>query len=148
MDEIQAGMGRTGTLFASEHEGVAGDLTLSAKALADGVPLSAVTGRADLMNAVHPGGLGGTYAGNPLACEAALAVFEAFEDGSLLANARRHRGRRPGGTGVAGRRDRRRRRVPRPRRHAGRGVRRPRHARPACGPRQGGVRTLPRGRAC
>ncbi|GAA3690877.1 4-aminobutyrate--2-oxoglutarate transaminase [Arthrobacter ginkgonis] len=88
LDEIQAGMGRTGTLFASEHEGVAGDLTLSAKALADGVPLSAVTGRADLMNAVHPGGLGGTYAGNPLACEAALAVFEAFEDGSLLANAR------------------------------------------------------------
>ncbi|EMY32159.1 4-aminobutyrate aminotransferase, partial [Arthrobacter crystallopoietes BAB-32] len=88
IDEIQAGMGRTGTLFASEHEGIAGDLTLSAKALADGVPLSAVTGRADLMNAVHAGGLGGTYAGNPLACEAALAVFEAFEDGSLLANAR------------------------------------------------------------
>ncbi|GLB65854.1 aminotransferase class III-fold pyridoxal phosphate-dependent enzyme [Arthrobacter mangrovi] len=88
IDEIQAGMGRTGTLFASEHEGVAGDITLSAKALAGGLPLSAVTGRADLMNAVHAGGLGGTYAGNPLACEAALAVFEAFEDGSLLANAR------------------------------------------------------------
>ncbi|MCW2134342.1 aminotransferase class III-fold pyridoxal phosphate-dependent enzyme [Arthrobacter sp. VKM Ac-2550] len=88
IDEIQAGMGRTGTLFASEHEGIAGDMTLSAKALADGVPLSAVTGRADLMNAVHAGGLGGTYAGNPLACEAALAVFEAFEDGTLLANAR------------------------------------------------------------
>ncbi|WP_246262849.1 aminotransferase class III-fold pyridoxal phosphate-dependent enzyme [Arthrobacter mobilis] len=88
VDEIQAGMGRTGMLFASEHEGIAGDLTLSAKALADGVPLSAVTGRAELMNAVHTGGLGGTYAGNPLACEAALAVFEAFEDGSLLANAR------------------------------------------------------------
>lgn len=88
IDEIQAGMGRTGTLFASEHEGIAGDITLSAKALAGGLPLSAVTGRADLMNAVHAGGLGGTYAGNPLACEAALAVFEAFEDGSLLANAR------------------------------------------------------------
>jgi 4-aminobutyrate aminotransferase/(S)-3-amino-2-methylpropionate transaminase len=88
IDEIQAGMGRTGTLFASEHEGIAGDLTLSAKALAGGLPLSAVTGRANLMNAVHAGGLGGTYAGNPLACEAALAVFEAFEDGSLLANAR------------------------------------------------------------
>lgn len=88
MDEIQAGMGRTGTLFASEHEGIAGDITLSAKALAGGLPLSAVTGRADLMNAVHAGGLGGTYAGNPLACEAALAVFEAFEDGGLLANAR------------------------------------------------------------
>ncbi|WP_336714520.1 aminotransferase class III-fold pyridoxal phosphate-dependent enzyme [Arthrobacter sp. USHLN218] len=88
IDEIQAGMGRTGTLFASEHEGIVGDITLSAKALAGGLPLSAVTGRADLMNAVHAGGLGGTYAGNPLACEAALAVFEAFEDGSLLANAR------------------------------------------------------------
>ena len=88
MDEIQAGMGRTGTLFASEHEGVAGDLTLTAKALAGGLPLSAVTGRAELMDAVHAGGLGGTYAGNPLACEAALAVFEQFEDGSLLANAR------------------------------------------------------------
>ncbi|MEV7647306.1 aminotransferase class III-fold pyridoxal phosphate-dependent enzyme [Arthrobacter sp. NPDC089319] len=88
IDEIQAGMGRTGTLFASDHEGVAGDITLSAKALAGGLPLSAVTGRAELMNAVHAGGLGGTYAGNPLACEAALAVFKAFEDGSLLANAR------------------------------------------------------------
>lgn len=87
LDEIQAGMGRTGTLYASEHEGVAGDITLSAKALADGLPLSAVTGRAELMNAVHSGGLGGTYAGNPLACEAALAVFEQLEDGSILANA-------------------------------------------------------------
>ena len=88
IDEIQAGMGRTGTLFASEHEGIAGDITLSAKALAGGLPLSAVTGRTELMNAVHTGGLGGTYAGNPLACEAALAVFEEFEDGTLLANAR------------------------------------------------------------
>jgi len=88
IDEIQAGMGRTGALYASEHEGVAGDITLSAKALADGLPLSAVTGRTELMNAVHAGGLGGTYAGNPLACEAALAVFEEFEDGTLLANAR------------------------------------------------------------
>lgn len=87
IDEIQAGMGRTGKLFASEHEGVAGDLILTAKALANGVPLSAVTGRAELMNAPHAGGLGGTYAGNPLACEAALAVFEQFEDGTLLDNA-------------------------------------------------------------
>ena len=87
VDEIQAGMGRTGRLFASEHEGVAGDITLSAKALAGGLPLAAVTGRAKLMNAVHTGGLGGTYAGNPLACEAALAVFEEFEDGTLLARA-------------------------------------------------------------
>lgn len=88
VDEIQAGMGRTGALFASEHDGVAGDITLSAKALGAGLPLSAVTGRAELMNAVHPGGLGGTYAGNPVACEAALAVFELLEDGSLLAGAR------------------------------------------------------------
>lgn len=89
IDEIQAGMGRTGALYASEHEGIAGDITLSAKALADGLPLSAVTGRAELMNAVHAGGLGGTYAGNPLACEAALAVFEEIEDGSIIANASR-----------------------------------------------------------
>ncbi|PYI64814.1 4-aminobutyrate--2-oxoglutarate transaminase [Arthrobacter livingstonensis] len=87
MDEIQTGLGRTGTLFASEHEGVAGDITLTAKALAGGLPLSAVTGRADIMNAVHKGGLGGTYAGNPVACAAALGVFEAFEDGTLLENA-------------------------------------------------------------
>ncbi|MBC7761122.1 MAG: aminotransferase class III-fold pyridoxal phosphate-dependent enzyme [Candidatus Saccharibacteria bacterium] len=87
LDEIQAGMGRTGLLFASNHERVAGDLTVTAKALAGGLPLSAVTGRVELMNAVHAGGLGGTYAGNPLACAAALGVFEAFEDGALVANA-------------------------------------------------------------
>lgn len=87
MDEIQTGMGRTGRLFASELEGVVGDLTLTAKALAGGLPLSAVTGRAELMNAPHTGGLGGTYAGNPVACAAALGVFETFEDGTLLANA-------------------------------------------------------------
>jgi 4-aminobutyrate aminotransferase/(S)-3-amino-2-methylpropionate transaminase len=87
IDEIQAGMGRTGTLFASEHEGVEADLIVTAKALGGGLPLSAVTGRTELMNAVHTGGLGGTYAGNPLACAAALGVFEAFADGSLLENA-------------------------------------------------------------
>lgn len=89
IDEIQAGMGRTGKLFASEHEGIAGDITLTAKALGAGLPLSAATGRAELMNAVHPGGLGGTYAGNPVACEAALAVFELLEEGALLENAGR-----------------------------------------------------------
>ena len=88
IDEIQAGMGRTGALFASEHEGVVADLIVTAKALGGGLPLSAVTGRAELMNAVHTGGLGGTYAGNPLACAAALGVFEAFADGSLLSNAK------------------------------------------------------------
>lgn len=84
IDEIQTGLGRTGTLFASEHEGIAGDLTLTAKALGGGLPLSAVTGRAEIMDAAHVGGLGGTYAGNPLACEAALAVFEVLEDPALL----------------------------------------------------------------
>lgn len=87
IDEIQAGMGRTGKLFASEHDGIAGDITLTAKALGAGLPLSAATGRAELMNAVHIGGLGGTYAGNPVACEAALAVFELLEEGTLLENA-------------------------------------------------------------
>ena len=87
LDEIQAGMGRTGQLFASHHEQVAGDITVTAKALAGGLPLSAITGRVELMNAVHAGGLGGTYAGNPLACAAALGVFEAFEDGSLIERA-------------------------------------------------------------
>ncbi|MBN7793289.1 4-aminobutyrate--2-oxoglutarate transaminase [Microbacterium esteraromaticum] len=85
VDEIQTGLGRTGQLFASEHEGIAGDLTLTAKALGGGLPLSAVTGRAEVVDAVHVGGLGGTYAGNPLACAAALAVFEVLEEPGLLA---------------------------------------------------------------
>lgn len=86
VDEIQTGLGRTGQLFASEHEGIAGDLTLTAKALGGGLPLSAVTGRAEVVDAVHVGGLGGTYAGNPLACAAALAVFEVLEEPGLLAD--------------------------------------------------------------
>ncbi|MCK2036010.1 aminotransferase class III-fold pyridoxal phosphate-dependent enzyme [Microbacterium sp. SSW1-49] len=84
IDEIQTGLGRTGRLFASEHDAIAGDITLTAKALGGGLPLSAVTGRADIMDAVHTGGLGGTYAGNPLACAAALAVFEVLEEPDLL----------------------------------------------------------------
>ncbi|KQR39094.1 4-aminobutyrate--2-oxoglutarate transaminase [Microbacterium sp. Leaf159] len=84
IDEIQSGLGRTGRLFASEHEGVAGDITLTAKALGGGLPLSAVTGRAEIMDAAHTGGLGGTYAGNPLACAAALAVFDVLDDPELL----------------------------------------------------------------
>lgn len=84
IDEIQSGLGRTGRLFASEHEGVAGDITLTAKALGGGLPLSAVTGRAEIIDAAHTGGLGGTYAGNPLACAAALAVFDVLEDPELL----------------------------------------------------------------
>ena len=75
-DEIQCGMGRTGKLWAVEHAGVVPDLLLTAKSLAAGLPLSAVVGRADVMQAPHPGGLGGTYSGNPLACAAALAAMD------------------------------------------------------------------------
>jgi 4-aminobutyrate aminotransferase/(S)-3-amino-2-methylpropionate transaminase len=79
-DEIQSGFCRTGDWFASEHEGVVPDLITTAKGIAGGMPLSAVTGRADVMDAVHAGGLGGTYTGNPVACAAALAAIEWMED--------------------------------------------------------------------
>lgn len=88
-DEVQSGFGRTGKLFAIEHAGVTPDLITAAKSLADGLPLSAVIGRADVMDAPAPGGLGGTYAGNPLACAAALAVLDVFEEDHLLAKAER-----------------------------------------------------------
>ncbi|RTZ99053.1 MAG: 4-aminobutyrate--2-oxoglutarate transaminase [Deltaproteobacteria bacterium] len=84
IDEVQTGAGRTGTFFAIEQWGVEPDLILSAKSLAGGMPLSAVTGRAGLMNAPHAGGLGGTYSGNPVSCRAALAVLDVlFTDGLL-----------------------------------------------------------------
>lgn len=86
-DEVQCGIGRTGTMFASEQEGIVPDLIVTAKALAGGMPLAAVTGRAEIMDAVPAGGLGGTYAGNPVACAAALGVFEAFERDGLLGRA-------------------------------------------------------------
>ena len=84
MDEIQSGMGRTGYLFASEYFGVVPDMILSAKSLAAGMPLSAVTGKAEIMDSPHVGGLGGTYGGNPLSCVAALAVFETLEQENLI----------------------------------------------------------------
>mgnify|MGYP001941472538 CR=1 FL=1 len=87
-DEIQAGLARTGDMFACNHEGVEPDLITSAKALAAGLPLSAVTGRAEIMDAPGPGALGGTYAGNPLACAAAMAVFEEIEENDLCGRAR------------------------------------------------------------
>ena len=87
-DEIQSGFARTGDLFACDHEGVVPDLILTAKALAGGLPLSAVTGRAELMDAVPAGGLGGTYAGNPLACAAALGAIEVIERDDLAGRAR------------------------------------------------------------
>ncbi|MEV8147458.1 aminotransferase class III-fold pyridoxal phosphate-dependent enzyme [Arthrobacter sp. NPDC080073] len=83
-DEVQSGMGRTGRIWAIEYENVVPDLLVAAKALANGMPLSSVTGPADVMNAVHPAGLGGTYAGNPLSCEAALAVFEQLDTEGVL----------------------------------------------------------------
>jgi 4-aminobutyrate aminotransferase/(S)-3-amino-2-methylpropionate transaminase len=86
-DEIQTGFGRTGRMFAIEHSGVAPDLLTASKSLAGGLPLSAVVGRAEIMDSVEPGGLGGTFGGNPVACAAALAVLEVFEDDDLLSRA-------------------------------------------------------------
>jgi 4-aminobutyrate aminotransferase/(S)-3-amino-2-methylpropionate transaminase len=87
-DEIQTGLARTGAMFACEHEGVVPDLITTAKALGGGMPLSAVTGRAELMDAVPAGGLGGTYAGNAVACAAALGVLETVERENLVHKAR------------------------------------------------------------
>ncbi|MFO0990703.1 MAG: 4-aminobutyrate--2-oxoglutarate transaminase [Hyphomicrobiales bacterium] len=83
-DEIQSGFGRTGKWFAMEHMGVEPDLVTVAKSLAGGFPLAGVVGRQKMMDAPDPGGLGGTYAGNPVACAAALGVFDAFEQDKLL----------------------------------------------------------------
>ena len=88
-DEIQTGFCRTGDWFASEREGVEPDLITLAKGIAGGLPLAAVTGRAELMDAVHVGGLGGTYGGNPIACAAALASMETMRELDLAAAARR-----------------------------------------------------------
>jgi 4-aminobutyrate aminotransferase/(S)-3-amino-2-methylpropionate transaminase len=86
-DEIQTGFGRTGKLFASEHYGLVPDIIVTAKSLAGGLPLAAVTGRAEVMESAQVGGLGGTYGGNPLACAAALAVLDAMEADDLPARA-------------------------------------------------------------
>jgi 4-aminobutyrate aminotransferase / (S)-3-amino-2-methylpropionate transaminase / 5-aminovalerate transaminase len=88
-DEIQTGFGRTGAMFASNHEGIVPDIVVTAKGIAGGLPLSAVTGRAEIMDAPQSGGLGGTYAGSPLACAAALAAIRSYEEDGLLARARR-----------------------------------------------------------
>jgi 4-aminobutyrate aminotransferase/(S)-3-amino-2-methylpropionate transaminase len=86
-DEAQCGFGRTGRLFATEHYGIAPDLMTTAKSLAAGMPLAAVTGRAEIMDAPHPGGLGGTYSGNPLACAAAVEAIRIIGDPAFLARA-------------------------------------------------------------
>ncbi|GGB14686.1 4-aminobutyrate aminotransferase GabT [Flexivirga endophytica] len=87
-DEVQSGFARTGEWFAVDHEGVVPDLVTTAKGIAGGLPLSAVTGRAELMDSVHPGGLGGTYGGNPVACAAALGAIETMEADGLLDRAK------------------------------------------------------------
>jgi 4-aminobutyrate aminotransferase / (S)-3-amino-2-methylpropionate transaminase / 5-aminovalerate transaminase len=88
-DEIQTGFARTGALFACEHEGVVPDLITTAKGIAGGLPLAAVTGRAEVMDSVHAGGLGGTYGGNPVACAAALGAIATVEQHDLVGAARR-----------------------------------------------------------
>src|SRR5471032_3214148 len=85
LDEIQTGFGRTGKWFGFQHAGIQPDLVTVAKSLAGGLPLSGVVGKADIMDAPLPGGLGGTYGGNALSCAAALAVIDAFEEEKLLA---------------------------------------------------------------
>jgi 4-aminobutyrate aminotransferase/(S)-3-amino-2-methylpropionate transaminase len=85
IDEVQSGAGRTGKYFAIDHWGVTPDVITMAKSFAGGMPLSAVIGRADMMNASHVGGLGGTYSGNPIACRAALAVLEILFEDNLMA---------------------------------------------------------------
>jgi 4-aminobutyrate aminotransferase/(S)-3-amino-2-methylpropionate transaminase len=87
-DEVQSGFGRTGKLFAIEHSGVVPDVVTMAKSLAAGMPLSAVTGRAEIMDAVHPGGMGGTYSGNPLACVAALEAIDTIAKPAFLERSR------------------------------------------------------------
>ena len=86
-DEVQSGLGRTGALFASERYGIEPDIVVSAKSLGGGLPLAAITGRAEIMDAPGPGGLGGTFAGNPVSCEAALAVLDLFEQKDLYSRA-------------------------------------------------------------
>ena len=86
-DEVQSGFGRTGALFACERYGIEPDILVTAKSLGGGLPLAAITGRAEVMDAPGPGGLGGTFGGNPLSCEAALAVLDLFENEDLLSRA-------------------------------------------------------------
>ena len=87
-DEVQAGIARTGTMFAIEQFGVKPDIVLTAKGIAGGLPLAGITGRAEIMDKSQPGGLGGTFGGNPVSCAAAVAVFEQIERDGLLARAK------------------------------------------------------------
>lgn len=87
-DEVQSGFARTGQFFASEHEGIVPDLITLAKGIAGGLPLAAVTGKAEIMDAPHAGGLGGTYGGNPIATAAALGALRSYDEHDLLGRAR------------------------------------------------------------
>ena len=131
-DEVQTGFCRTGAWFACEHEGVVPDLVATAKGIAGGMPLAAVTGRAEIMGQVHVGGLGGTYGGNPVACAAALAAIE--HHGATLDLAGRPApdrvdDRRPAAEPCSAEYPGHRRR-PGPGRHAGHRAGAPRHDRP------------------
>jgi 4-aminobutyrate aminotransferase/(S)-3-amino-2-methylpropionate transaminase len=86
-DEVQSGFARTGDMFAVDHEGVVPDMITMAKGIAGGLPLAAVTGRAEIMDSVHAGGLGGTYGGNPVACAAALGTLESYAKDNLVERA-------------------------------------------------------------
>lgn len=85
VDEVQTGYGRTGKMFAIEHSGVEPDIMITAKSMGGGLPIAGVTGKAEIMDSVHAGGLGTTYGGNPIACAAALAVLDTFEEEDLVA---------------------------------------------------------------
>jgi len=87
VDEVQTGFGRTGKMFAIEHSGVEPDIMITAKSMGGGLPIAGVTGKAEIMDSVHAGGLGTTYGGNPIACAAALAVLDTFEEEDLLTKA-------------------------------------------------------------
>ena len=87
VDEVQTGFGRTGKMFAIEHSGVEPDIMTTAKSMGGGLPIAGVTGKAEIMDSVHAGGLGTTYGGNPIACAAALAVLDTFEEEDLLSKA-------------------------------------------------------------
>ena len=146
-DEVQTGFARTGAMFACEHEGIEPDLICTAKGIADGLPLSAVTGRAEIMDAPHVSGLGGTYGGNPVACAAALATIETIEADGLVERARQIEAADEGPAGPAAGRRRPHRRRPRPRRDDRDGVGQARHHRTRRRPDQGAVRRVPhRGR--
>ena len=128
-DEVQTGFARTGAMFACEHEGIVPDLIVTAKGIADGLPLSAVTGRAEIMDAPHVSGLGGTYGGNPVACAAALATIETIEADGLVARAAADRADDEGPAAPDAGRGRPHRRRPRPRRDDRDGTREVRHHR-------------------